>query len=689
MVRFIFIALIALQLSLALGGECKKNVPKYEKLKCEANLKKYGSSSELVCKSLDAGTMSSLVKNSAGDNFDLNSIDSVSDRGGGLFFTRFLDQNCQTPNAAEIQKYGEALLMLAVPAVFFMALNLNCCICCTCCHTCCKLCSCGHTFKCIPSSEHGYTKCAKTSPIIVWGIFSALLFAFAAVGIVMGVYAFNDSVVGGVCQIDNTYVRFSTFLKGIKAPMTKLKSDFALAVVDLKDASQIDPSLAQNVANIATNFGNIKTAAENCQSAASAITGCNTAWNKVVDSVESARSSSVTTAETLKTTLETLQKSIDSGIVGAASGADGAITTGENAITDLQKQLDALMNPKKLMGINLITYAEEVRNQRDNVAFGAFGWVYIAVFFSFIGIVGMIFFREDYFIEQGNGRKSNRKLQGPVIQLTLLGRCCSRFSCCSWWLMLFFGIFSALFATIWTSVAAGGRDMCSVLPTIPSDIGGYINQPKVTDITNTCWNTTGNLFEGLGIDKSIDVNAINFDDFDTQFAAPEIPTEGLNTLLKVINNDVPANCKPNANLITTLKAKITDTNSSIIFAENAFAGSSIVADIKKSGSSLVETIKSAIVSFKDATGCYFIACTWQETVGVICDGMIASLGWLGLAQMFIAGLAVPFAITVMVVMQRFGGHGAVKSELGGGVEMTPKDNQKNPYVVDGDADGYN
>ena len=62
-------------------------------------------------------------------------------------------------------------------------------------------------------------------------------------------------------------------------------------VVDLKDASQIDPSLAQNVANIATNFGNIKTAAENCQSAASAITGCNTAWNKVVDSVESARSS--------------------------------------------------------------------------------------------------------------------------------------------------------------------------------------------------------------------------------------------------------------------------------------------------------------------------------------------------------------------------------------------------------------
>jgi hypothetical protein len=74
MVRFIFIALIALQLSLALGGECKKNVPKYEKLKCEANLKKYGSSSELVCKSLDAGTMSSLVKNSAGDNFDFNRI---------------------------------------------------------------------------------------------------------------------------------------------------------------------------------------------------------------------------------------------------------------------------------------------------------------------------------------------------------------------------------------------------------------------------------------------------------------------------------------------------------------------------------------------------------------------------------------------------------------------------------------
>ena len=69
--------------------------------------------------------------------------------------------------------------------------------------------------------------------------------------------------------------------------------------------------------------------------------------------------------------------------------------------------------------------------------------------------------------------------------------------------------------------------------------------------------------------------------------------------------------------------------------------------------------------------------------------MIASLGWLGLAQMFIAGLAVPFAITVMVVMQRFGGHGAVKSELGGGVEMTPIDNQKNPYGVDGDADGYN
>ena len=74
----------------------------------------------------------------------------------------------------------------------------------------------------------------KIVPVAVWSLLAMLVFIFAAVGIASGTHELNDSLVGGICQIDNTYLRFTDFLDGVIVPMDQLNNDFAKAVVDLE-----------------------------------------------------------------------------------------------------------------------------------------------------------------------------------------------------------------------------------------------------------------------------------------------------------------------------------------------------------------------------------------------------------------------------------------------------------------------
>jgi len=200
------------------------------------------------------------------------------------------------------------------------------------------------------------------------------------------------------------------------------------------------------------------------------------------------------------------------------------------------------------------------------------------------------------------------------------------------------------------------------------------------------------LFEGLNLDESIDVDSINFDDFDNAFAEVAIPTDGLVALQTFIANDLEfyPRCKGGmfqtaATELEALDTAINATKSQCKIAEHGFVTSTTVADIQKSAGALVDTIKVAITAFIDATGCFFIACTWQETVGVICDGMVGSLGALGTAQMFIAILSIPFAFAFMYIMKVMGGHGPVKNDTAAadGVEMGGVSPSKaDKYAVD-------
>ena len=83
----------------------------------------------------------------------------------------------------------------------------------------------------------------KIVPVAVWSLLAMLVFIFAAVGIASGTHELNDSLVGGICQIDNTYLRFTHFLKEVKVPMKQLDEDFKVAVKELGDASKKNETL--------------------------------------------------------------------------------------------------------------------------------------------------------------------------------------------------------------------------------------------------------------------------------------------------------------------------------------------------------------------------------------------------------------------------------------------------------------
>ena len=175
------------------------------------------------------------------------------------------------------------------------------------------------------------------------------------------------------------------------------------------------------------------------------------------------------------------------------------------------------MNPRKMGGQNLFTFAEQVKSNRDASALAFYGWVPIVVMFGFIAIAAMKFFNDIVLVDLGDVR-GNQDMGGKVKKLTHLGACCSRFGTCSWCLTLFFGIFCALFAIFFIPFAAVGSDACLVIPSLPTRLGELSGNAQIGQITDTCWNKTGNLFEGLELDQSIDLNAINFTDFNEQFA---------------------------------------------------------------------------------------------------------------------------------------------------------------------------
>ena len=77
-------------------------------------------------------------------------------------------------------------------------------------------------------------------------IISVAYVIVAIVGTVNGVYGLADSSVSGICVMDNTYLRFASFMDNVKAPLDRVSVDFNAAVDQMKDAVVFNASLAQN-----------------------------------------------------------------------------------------------------------------------------------------------------------------------------------------------------------------------------------------------------------------------------------------------------------------------------------------------------------------------------------------------------------------------------------------------------------
>jgi hypothetical protein len=626
-------------------------------------------SSEAVCKAVVVGSNTAKAEQVTGD-FDPNSVSVPgTERDGKAIFDQLLAQ--KQPSDDELMAYVQAIGMLAAPAVFFFVLNFCCCFCCTCCHTCCKLCTDKCSFcKCHPTAERPYGKCESGLPVIVWMLFSVLMFAFAIAGVVQGVYKMNDAVVNSVCLVDDTYLRFNAFLDNVKVPLKLLNENFGTAVEELKDAAVQDPQLTQNIRDIGSAFDVVKEKAINnkAQVASSAMKLiCDPAWDEMIAQCESAKTTIGDSADEIEQTLIDIQESIQTSVVEASEDATRALADGLNTITDTQNQVGTLLDPR---AYNLIQYSTLVRDNRDNGAFSFYGWVFIAVVFGLASIVGMRLFREETYLDEAYPTNG---VQGDVIRLKCLGKCCACFGCCSWFMVLAFGISCALCAAIFLPIAAVGSDACLVIPSLPQKLGELSGKDQITQITGTCWNKTGNLFDGLKLNEQIKLDGINFDDFKEEFAGEgvNIDKKPVNDLRAYVEDDtkLPDQCfgprdgsvpaSDDHELRTATLNAIDAVTGSITFAEVAFNTNPSVDKLIASGEKVVTTVKCAVKDFVVGTQCYFLATTWDQAVDVLCKGFIGSLSWIGTSELLLAAMAIPYAITLLFIIKREGGHGPI------------------------------
>merc|ERR1719421_2190868 len=202
----------------------------------------------------------------------------------------------------------------------------------------------------------------------------------------------------------------------------------------------------------------------------------------------------------------------------------------------MKKQLDSTMDPGP-KGLNMFAFADVSRKQRDNAAFSQWGWVFLVVVFAFVGILGMLKCKSERNYEpDGKHPRSNPKLSGDAMKLNTIGGCCARFSSLSWCIYLVFATFGALFALIFLPLTAVVSDMCLVLPTLPQQLGEITGAPTIQNISDTCWNSTGNLFDGFGINEVMNTDDIDFGDLASSREDPEISTKGLDLLEQALND---------------------------------------------------------------------------------------------------------------------------------------------------------
>jgi hypothetical protein len=542
----------------------------------------------------------------------------------------------KSPDSNDMTTYISAIITIVVPCVLVAAFNLCNCICCICCRQCCHWCCKGkeknpcRVCQCIPKTSH-YSKEEQYMPVAVYACIGVTLFGFAIAGVTNGVHKFNDSLIEGICLSDTTYLRFSQFLRNVKSPLNTLETDFNVAVDKLSAAATIDKQLSQNVQDIATKMGELKTAAKNAKATIPTANptlraGCEAFWQEIIDGAKAAETETTTSANNLDSQLQSVQTEIDKSLVSGKDSAKASLKTAKETIDTMQSQLDVSLDPR---AYNLMQLASDIKGQKDNSGFSSFGWVFVSLIFVTTSIFGVHECKHHTTLT--SPPRDNPKMPLNVIKLNHTGECFARLAAVGWCCALFFGIFCGIFAAVMLPLSAVMTDVCVVLPTLPSQLGELSGSQDISNIVTTCWNSTGNLLDGLGLSSSIDVNAIDFDSFDENFGGDvTIDTTELEKMVKTLDSGDSSNCGDMTTVKTKTNAVITQSN----FAATEFQESTIVLQLKEEGRKIIALLQKAIDDFKTATNCYFVKVIWDDVSNVVCVSLRDSIQWWGKFNIF-------------------------------------------------------
>jgi len=496
-------------------------------------------------------------------------------------------------------------------------------------------------------------------------------------GVISGTYKLVDSTSVSVCTWDNAFIRFKAFMNNVEAPLGQLSTKFTEAVDDMQDATVFPDSLTEGVEDLAESLGVIKDYAKESKTDAetnvpdsfSNKTQCIKRWQEILKQSEIAEEETQNSAKELNNVLKDIQNLIKKNIVDQSTPVAKTIKDAKGSISDMKKQLDSTMDPGP-GGLNMFSFAELSRDNRDNAAFSQWGWVFLVVVFAIVGILGMLNCKEERNYEpDGNHPRSNPKLSGDAMKLNTIGGCCARFGTLSWCIYLVFATIGALFALIFLPLTAVVSDMCLVLPTLPKQLGEITSVPSIQSISDTCWNSTGNLFDGFGLNDVINTDDIDFGDLSSSIANPEISDEGLvklkDMLDKMQQNSATLYCFNAANTngaVDEMYIAIEHSRSNVTQAEDNFKNDKTADKLEKSGKKIIKAVDEAICQFKNAATCYFIKTTWDEVSDLVCKEFNAGLSNMALYELLIAALAIPYTLALLCLNRKIGGHGPVKTD---------------------------
>merc|ERR1711934_966101 len=123
-------------------------------------------------------------------------------------------------------------------------------------------------------------------------------------------------------------------------------------------------------------------------------TQCIDKWQKILDQSVIAEEETQNSAKDLNNVLKDIQNLIKKNIVDQSTPVTNTINDAKGSISDMKKQLDSTMDPGP-GGLNMFSFAELSRDNRDNAAFSQWGFVFLVVVFAIVGILGMLTCKEE------------------------------------------------------------------------------------------------------------------------------------------------------------------------------------------------------------------------------------------------------------------------------------------------------